>query len=87
MKYDILLKGGTVIDAAQELNALRDVAIKNGVIAAIGQNIPDTELMHPGLSFEEVIQKATYNAAKAIRREDQLGNLTNNHGCCCLGTA
>ena len=27
MKYDVLLKGGTVIDAAQDLNAVRDVAI------------------------------------------------------------
>ena len=42
MKYDILLKGGTVIDAAQGLNAARDIAIADGVIAAIEPNIPDT---------------------------------------------
>ena len=41
MKYDILLKGGTVIDAAQNLNAVRDVAITGGVIAAIEQDIPE----------------------------------------------
>ena len=41
MKYDILLKGGTVIDAAQGLNAARDVAIAGGVIAAIEPDIPD----------------------------------------------
>ena len=40
MKYDILLKGGTVIDAAQGLNAVRDVAIAGGVIAAIEPDIP-----------------------------------------------
>ena len=42
MKYDILLKGGTVIDAAQGLNAVRDVAITDGVIAAIEADIPES---------------------------------------------
>lgn len=42
MKYDILLKGGTAIDPAQGLNAIRDVAIADGVIAAIDSDIPDT---------------------------------------------
>ncbi len=42
MKYDILLKGGTVIDPAQGLNAIRDVAIADGVIAAIDHDIPKT---------------------------------------------
>ena len=41
MNYDILLKGGTVIDAAQNLNAARDVAITGGVIAAIEGEIPE----------------------------------------------
>ena len=41
MNYDVLLKGGTVIDAAQNLNARRDVAITGGVIAAIEQDIPE----------------------------------------------
>ena len=42
MNYDILLKGGTVIDAAQNLNARRDVAITGGVIAAIEGDIPES---------------------------------------------
>ena len=41
MKYDLLLKGGTVIDAAQDLNAVRDVAIADGVIAAVKPDIPE----------------------------------------------
>ena len=41
MKYDLLLKGGTVIDAAQGLNAVRDVAITDGTIAAIEPDIPE----------------------------------------------
>ena len=40
-KYDLLLKGGTVIDAAQALNAPRDVAIADGVIAAVEPDIPE----------------------------------------------
>ncbi|RKU39183.1 amidohydrolase/deacetylase family metallohydrolase [Candidatus Poribacteria bacterium] len=40
-KYDLLLKGGTVIDAAQDLNAARDVAIADGVIAAVESDIPE----------------------------------------------
>lgn len=42
MKYDMLLKGGTVIDSAQGLNTLRDVAITDGVITAIDHDIPKT---------------------------------------------
>ncbi len=40
MNYDILLKDGTVIDPAQDLNAVRDVAITDGVISAIDNDIP-----------------------------------------------
>ena len=38
--YDLLLKGGTVIDPKNQLNAVRDVAIHNGRIAAIAADIP-----------------------------------------------
>ena len=38
--YDLLIKGGRVIDAAQNLSAERDVAIANGKIAAVAANIP-----------------------------------------------
>lgn len=39
-QYDFLLKGGHVIDAKNQLSAVRDVAIKDGKIAAVSQNIP-----------------------------------------------
>ncbi|MGH2459265.1 MAG: amidohydrolase/deacetylase family metallohydrolase, partial [Chloroflexota bacterium] len=35
MPYDLLLKGGTVVDPARGLNAARDVAIQGGRIAAV----------------------------------------------------
>ncbi len=38
--YDLLLKGGHVVDAKNKISAVRDVAIKDGKIAAIAENIP-----------------------------------------------
>ena len=38
-KYDLIVKGGRVIDPARKLNAIRDVAIAHGRIAAIEANI------------------------------------------------
>ena len=39
-KYDLIVKGGRVIDPSRKLDAIRDVAIADGRIAAIGVNIP-----------------------------------------------
>jgi dihydroorotase len=38
-QYDLLLKGGHVIDPKNGLDAVRDVAIRNGKIAAVGTNL------------------------------------------------
>ena len=38
--YDLLIKGGRVIDTSQKLNGQLDVAIANGKIAAVAANIP-----------------------------------------------
>lgn len=37
--YDLLIRGGTVIDATQGLNDVRDVAMSDGKIAAVGKSI------------------------------------------------
>jgi dihydroorotase len=37
--YDLIVKGGRVIDSSQKLNAVRDVAVANGRIAAVEANI------------------------------------------------
>jgi dihydroorotase len=42
-RYDLLLKGGHVVDAKSHLSAIRDVAIANGRIAAVLENIPPAE--------------------------------------------
>src|SRR5215472_1364016 len=39
-QYDLLLKGGHVIDAKNGISAVRDVAISQGKIAAVEQNLP-----------------------------------------------
>jgi dihydroorotase len=39
-KYDLLLKGGHVIDPKNKISAPRDVAVKDGRIAAVATNIP-----------------------------------------------
>ena len=38
--YDFLIKGGHVIDARNSIDAVRDVAIKDGKIAAVAASIP-----------------------------------------------
>ncbi len=38
--YDLLLKGGHVVDSRNNLSAVRDVAIKDGKIAAVAPDIP-----------------------------------------------
>jgi dihydroorotase len=38
-QYDLLLRGGHVVDAKNHLSAVRDVAIKNGKVAAVAEHI------------------------------------------------
>ena len=58
VKYDLVIKGGRVIDPARKLDASRDVAIANGRISAVAPNIAATatetidasgKLVTPGL--------------------------------------
>ena len=39
MTFDLLIKGGTLIDPAQKIHAQQDVAFANGVVAAVGKNL------------------------------------------------
>jgi dihydroorotase len=39
-QYNLLLKGGRVIDPRNNIDGIRDVAIQNGKIAAVAENIP-----------------------------------------------
>jgi len=41
--YDLLIKGGVVVDPSQGLNAARDIALSDGKVAAIEHSIDDGE--------------------------------------------
>ena len=38
--YDLVLKGGTVVDPSSGLDGILDVAVANGVIARVAAGIP-----------------------------------------------
>ena len=39
-KFDLVIKGGTVVDPSQNLNAKRDLGIRFGVVELIAEDIP-----------------------------------------------
>ena len=41
--YDLVLKGGTVVDPSQGLSGVQDIAVQDGKIAAIQPSIPEEE--------------------------------------------
>ncbi len=43
LRYDLVVKGGRVIDPSQSLSALRDVAISGDKVARVDADIPSTE--------------------------------------------
>jgi dihydroorotase len=44
--YDLLIRGGRVIDPGQELSAPRDVAIAGHTIAKVAEQIPEADALH-----------------------------------------
>lgn len=42
MAYDLLIKGGTLVDPAQNIHANKDVAFSNGVVAEVGEDLSKT---------------------------------------------
>lgn len=45
-RYDLIVKGGRVVDPAQSLSAPRDIAVSGSKIARIATDIPATEARH-----------------------------------------
>ncbi len=43
MQYDLLIKGGTLIDPARNLHSKQDVAFCGGTVAALGADLPSEE--------------------------------------------
>src|ERR1700676_429727 len=44
-QYDLLLQGGHVIDAKNNISAMRDVAIRDGKIAAVAEHIDPAQAL------------------------------------------
>jgi dihydroorotase len=44
-QYDLLLRGGHVIDARNKISGVRDVAIRDGKIAAVAANLPASQAL------------------------------------------
>jgi dihydroorotase len=53
-RYDLLLQGGLVIDAKNNISGVRDVAIRDGKIAAVADHIESTQ------AFKVVIVRGLY---------------------------
>ena len=45
-RYDLLVKGGKVVDPSQGLSAERDVAISGHRVARVAANISESEALH-----------------------------------------
>ena len=45
-RYDLLIKGGRVVDPSQNLSAARDVAILGHTIARVAADIPQADARH-----------------------------------------
>ena len=43
MKCDILIRGGDVIDPSQNLRGVRDIAVRDGMILAVGESLDDVD--------------------------------------------
>jgi dihydroorotase len=53
-QYDLLLQGGHVVDAKNNLSATRDIAVKDGKIAAVAEHID------PAMALKTVLVKGLY---------------------------
>ena len=93
-KYDLLIKGGRVIDPSQSVSALRDIAIAGNKVAAIADGIPEREarivvdargnIVTPGLvdihvHFREPGQTAKENIATGTAAQDADPPLVKQH--------
>jgi dihydroorotase len=54
MTYDLILKGGHVIDPSQKIDAIMDVAFTGGKVAACKPNLTDSPLKGPATEIRDV---------------------------------
>ena len=44
-EYDLIIRNGHVVDGSGGKSGILDVAVKDGLIQAVGENLPDTALI------------------------------------------
>src|SRR5437879_9913695 len=86
-KFDLVVKGGEVLDPGQKLRARRDVGIRNAVIAALEPEIPDArakqtldprwKLVLPGLI--ERLLRARIGDLRLERRDHRIADRSEEH--------
>ena len=54
-RYDLLVKGGRVVDPSQGLSAERDVAISGHRVARVAANIPESEALHVLKAADKIV--------------------------------
>lgn len=74
VRYDLLLKRGHVIDAKNRISAVRDVAISNGKIAAVAENID------PALALKTVDVNGLYVTPGLIDIHAHVYTYNADHG-------
>jgi dihydroorotase len=55
MKYDLLLKGGEVIDPAQGIHSLRDVAFRDGNVAAVETHVAEADALEVYSATDQLV--------------------------------
>ena len=68
--HDILLKGGHVIDAANEIDAVMDVAVQENLIRKVAAAISESDAKKV-----DAVMRSTQNPAKAIGKFPEIGTL------------
>ncbi len=72
--YDLLLRGGHVVDPASGLDGVADVAVTAGKIAAVGPNLPGPA--RPAKpSASRIVPMVTTSAAAMVGLQDEIGTL------------
>jgi dihydroorotase len=82
---DLLIKGGTVVDPSQKLHGLRDVAIKDGKIFEISQDIPDSRARRVISAKDKIITPGLIDVHVHVFEGATLGGVNADKTCLAKG--
>jgi dihydroorotase len=76
---DLLLKGGTVIDPGQRMHAVMDVAVKNGKILEVSQNIAENRAVRVISAKGRIVTPGLIDVH--VHAFDGFGGMNADHSC------